>query len=75
METSLMAPTDDATHPTLVSLSGRLDAATMAVMVTVTVSLGWVTSAMVDLSRLMFSMWSQVTIGTGRPVAEQDRVV
>lgn len=75
METSLTAPRDDATHLTLVSLSGRLDAATMAVMVTVTVSSEWVTSAMLDLSRLMFSMWSLVTVGAGRPVAEQDRVV
>jgi hypothetical protein len=56
-----------------VSLSGRLNAASVKVVVTVTVPLRWVTLAIVEFSRM--SVLSQGIIGTGRPVAEQDRVV
>lgn len=75
METFLVTPPEnsDTTQPTLVSLSGRLNATSVEVMVTVTVPLRWVTLALVEFSRI--SVLSQVTIGTGRPVAEQDRVV
>lgn len=74
METFLVTPPEnsDTTQPTLVSLSGRLNAASVKVMVTVTVPLRWVTLTIVECSIIMSS---QVTIGTGRPVAEQDRVV
>ena len=75
MNTFLVTPPENSgtIQPTLVSLSGRLNAASVEVMVTVTVPLRWVTLAIVEFSRISVS--SQVTVGTGRPVAEQDRVV
>lgn len=75
MDTFLVTPPEnsDTTQQTLVSLSGRLNAASVKVMVIVTVPLRWVTLAFVEFSRI--DVLSQVTIGTGCPVAEQDRVL
>jgi hypothetical protein len=72
METFLVTSLKDIEATHLTSLSVRLDTTTVTVVVIVTVPLGWVTSTMVECSIMMSS---QVTIGTGLPVAEQDRVV